>query len=214
MQREAAMRSIARRGWALLFSLALAGPVRAAEPPPPRPFPRLYVRSTLGFGVLVSSTNGDSLATAGGDHEQPSLSLDLLVGSALSARTTCGAALLFENGLPGRPIDDAAIPYRHVRTGLLGPFFDGYPVRGSGVHLGFALGASWIRFDSNLVVPDRVEALGLGTALWFGEDVELGSRWSVGPLVRVMAERARDRDDSYNRPWAQSLTLSVSAVYR
>ncbi len=208
------MRSLTRCGGAVLLFLGLASSVCAAEPSDPTPFPRLQLRSTLGFGVLTSKTNGDSWSVTGGDHDQASLSLDLLVGSALSARVTCGAALLFEDGLPGRQAEDAAIPYRHVLTGLWGPFFDGYPVPGSGVHLGMALGASWIRFDSNETVRARVDALGLGTAFWFGEDIELSSHWSVGPLVRVMAERARDRRDSYNRPWAQSLTLSVSVVYR
>lgn len=168
----------------------------------------LYVRTTLGFGVLTSKV-GD------GDQDQPSWAVDLLVGSQLGTRTAGGGALLFEGGLSARAAPSIeGVPNRHLNAALFGLFLDGYPFAELGGHLGGAAGLSWASFDANGVGANRIESLGPGGAVWVGEDVPLSSHWLIGPLIRVMAERGRDTNDATNHPWVQSLTLSLTAVYR
>ncbi len=177
---------------------------------------RLYVRTTLGFGVITSKAGSETSEAPSGDEDQPSLASDLLVGGELWTRVACGGALLFESGLPNHAgASNEGVPLRHLNTAIFGLFLDGYPIVGLGGHLGGAAGVSWASFDAGGGVgAPRIESFGPGGAIWFGEDVPLSRHWAMGPLIRLMAERGRDTNDAINRPWAHSLTLSLTAVYR
>ena len=196
--------------FALLLGSTLPSSARAQRPPQSETRSGLYVRSTLGLGVLTSKAASE--VTEIPSDDQPTLAADLLVGSPLSGRTACGGALLFESGLLNQV--NLGVPVRHANVALLGPFLDGYPFSGRGGHLGGAAGMSWAQFAASDVTSNRVQSFGVGGALWFGEDVPVSAHWTLGPLIRLMAERGLDANDSRNRPWAQSLTLSLSTVYR
>jgi len=176
---------------------------------------RLYVRTTLGLGVLVSKTGSESTGVASADQDQPSFAADVLIGAELEGRAAWGGALLFESGVPQHTGNsNEAPPGRRPHMALLGLFWDAYPFAWRGGHLGGAAGLSWASFAATGAGLNRLESFGPGAAVWFGEDLSLSSHWTIGPLIRLMAERGVDTEGSPIRPWAQSLTLSLSAVYR
>lgn len=193
----------------------------AAEPPPP-PVPRshhvhdgFYLRGAIGLGWLGADFEDDSAAGADANAESGSFAVDLMIGGSPDRGIAIGGALMSEAmpnasyELDGREIGDGT-----VAIGLLGVFIDGFFDPRGGWHLGGALGFSSLTADELGAGGDTLETAGLGGAAWFGHDFWVGSEWSVGPLLRVMATANKDRgDDTDVTAVSSSFTLSFTALY-
>jgi len=192
----------------------------STEPPAP-PVARshhvhdgFYLRGAMGLGLLGAEFEDDGTDQTV-ETGRGSLALDLMIGGSPSRGLAIGGALLSEAMVGAKyEVDGTEIGDGTVITGLLGAFIDGFPDPTGGFHVGGALGFSSVTAEELGESGDTLEMAGLGGAVWLGYDFWVGSEWSVGPLLRVMATADQDRgDDTDVTAVTRSITLSFTALY-
>jgi hypothetical protein len=188
-----------------------------STPPPPAPVERefrrhegFYLRIGGGLGAIGADFDQGGLdASSGGT----SLELEALVGAGPAPGLTIGGGLLASLQLGGEWEADDVVgeTSADLTTFIIGPFADGYPHPGGGLHFGGLLGLASVSFDG----PgggDGSDALGVGGAGWVGYDVWVAPEWSIGAALRLDALRATNSDDDLTISKVGG-TLSVSVVY-
>ncbi len=198
------------------------GKIDVSSEPPPEAVPRshhvhdgFYLRVAMGLGWLGADFNDDSALDASAEAERGSFALDLMIGGSPDRGLAIGGALLGE-GMFGAKYehDGDQIGDGNVAVGLIGGFIDGHPDPKGGFHVGGALGFSSVTAEELGPDGDNIDTAGLGGAVWLGYDFWVGSEWSLGPLVRVMATVNRDRGDETDvTAVTRSLTASFTALY-
>jgi hypothetical protein len=211
--------------------VSLARPAAAQEEPggkidlsteaPPPPVERshhvhdgFYLRGAMGLGVLGAEFEDDGSEQTV-ETSRGSFSLDLLIGGSPDRGIAIGGALLSEAIVGAKyEVDGTEIGDGTVITGLLGAFVDGFFDPRRGLHVGGALGFSSVTAEELGAGGDNLEMAGIGGAVWLGYDFWVGSEWSLGPLLRVMASANQDRgDDTDVTSVTRSISLSFTALY-
>jgi hypothetical protein len=172
-------------------------------------------RAAFGFGAFSSNLSGVWAGDIGAPENDGSLALDLLVGGALNSRIVFGGALVLDTALIERGISAMGRNDNVTRrSGLFGPFIDCYPEQDSGLHVGGTAGLSALIFEPTGPAA-TLHTLGVGGALWGGEDFSIAGDWSLGPMVRLMGERTWETGvTSSVSAWGGSVTLMVAGLYR
>ncbi len=178
----------------------------------------LGVRAAVGFGGLSSSLGRDWDSSIGAPEDDTAISLDVLLGGAVGPDVLVGGAVLAETAVTDRRAVYAesamGLPIVTRRAALVGPFAEVYPDFDDGLYLGAALGAATLRFES-ASSASSVNTLGLGGAVWVGEDFWLSPAWAVGPRARFLCERTWSTGANPNHDaWGDSLMLSFSVLFQ
>jgi hypothetical protein len=199
-----------------------SGTIDVSAEAPPAAVPRshhvhdgFYLRAAMGIGALGARFDDDSALDASAKTSRGSFALDLMIGGSPSPGVALGGALLLE-GIYGATFehDGREVGDGSVMLGLIGGFIDGHPDPRRGFHLGGALGLTSLRADELGPNGDRLDMAGIGGAFWLGYDFWVGSEWSLGPLLRVMASVNRDREDELDTTAVtRSISLSFTALY-
>ena len=138
-----------------------------------------YFRAAVGPGILYPSITNQATNTSGGSTGF-GVALDALVGGSPAPGLAFGGGAIAHVGSGGKFDGDSVGAMFHLNVG---PFFDAFPNRKAGFHLGVLLGGSTMSLSSN-VSPQR-QLWGGGGALWLGWDAWVAPEWSAGFMLQT-----------------------------
>jgi hypothetical protein len=180
-----------------------------------RPGYDLYLRFSAGAGVVGLDMHPERGYE---DHsaDGASVAFDLLVGASPYRGAALGGALMLDLA-PSMPLASRkeGIPRVDSTVGLvlLGPFFDAFPERNWGLHIGGSIG-----FATLSVHPEgfsRHPLYGIGGAAWAGNQFSLSKDLSVGGALRVVHTYTGDEGDEFGfETSCLATSLLLTAVYR
>jgi hypothetical protein len=222
---------------ALSWSIIIARPAFATEPSPSAtPFHSLgsssldgaesvpaiergqrvhdgfYLRMSAGGGLIGVDLNPEP-GYADHSADGAGLSFELLAGASPVRGGTLGGALLLDLA-PSMPLATDAQEETDAPLGLgvLGPFVDAFPEPDLGWHFGGALGLASLSLQT--VDSRRHRLVGVGGALWGGNDFWIGDEWSMGGALRVLRTLTwGDAGDFELKASSLSASLMLTAVH-
>lgn len=224
--------------WTLCWSIIIvAQPVLAIEPSPastPSHTPRFssldaaesaatirsgqrvhdgfYLRLSAGGGIVGVDLNPEP-GYADHSADGADLSFDVLVGASPIRGGTLGGALLLDLA-PSMALASNGQERSDAPLGLavLGPFVDAFPQPELGWHFGGALGLAGLSLQT--VDARRHRLMGVGGALWGGNEFWIADEWSMGGALRVVRTLTwGDAGDFELKASSLSASLMLTAVH-
>lgn len=173
-----------------------------------------YFRASVGPAWQWTSFNdrGDLNLDLSGNSF--AMGLDLMVGVSPSPGIALGVGLLSNTGFDMTLEDEDGADVTRTNVGhfIVGPFFDAFPDKRGGWHLGAEIGFAMSQYEGRSALVNN--AFGAGAATWVGHDFWVAPEWSAGLALRLSGAYLFGSEDALDvRSTAITTSLLLSVLY-